>query len=166
MNYAFEDSNSPMSEVPTVTIVNKLFWISSIDTFEGGPFYNALRIIYKILMTLGFITNFWTLCILLKSELRNQRKFLLIISMTVVDMLTCVSVFLSFNAGDISKMSDRGPFMWLMCHFVATRYLGDALMGISSWHLVAISIERYISLKNKGKNKFEMLVIIWVYGLG
>ena len=137
-------------EVPTVTIVNKLFWISSHENFEGGPFYKTLYIISKLLMLLGFITNMWTLAILLKPSMRKQGKFLLIISMTIVDLVTCLSVILCFYAGDVSKISDRGPFTWFMCHFVAPRYLVDALTGISSWHLVAISIERYISLKHKG----------------
>ena len=120
----------------------------AIGDVNYALFYYAIN---TILAVVGAFLNLLALCVLLQPCLRSKGKFILIISMCVVDLFTCVSVivYLNFNFEENGVPGNNfvGNFL---CRFMLNRYFTYWLSAISAWHLVMVCIERYISVRLPG----------------
>ncbi|XP_063714214.1 neuropeptide Y receptor type 4-2-like isoform X2 [Symsagittifera roscoffensis] len=118
----------------------------AVGDVNYATFYYAIN---TILSVVGAILNLLALCVLLQPSLRQKEKFVLIISMCVVDFLVCASVILYLNFNFEENGVPGSEFVGnLLCRFILNRYFTFCLSAISAWHVVMICIERYVSVRS------------------
>ena len=130
---------------------------------KGDVNYETFYYVTNMILAMcGTVLNVWALAILLQPSLRIKGKFVLIISMSVIDLLACVSMigYLNYDAGSSSDFVPGGQ-IWgnILCRLVLNRYLTFWLSAISAWHVVMICIERYISVRSPGKTEWLLINI-------
>ena len=129
---------------------------------------------YVLIGIIGFMSNLFVIIILCSSiKLRHKVVNTLIIHQSVVDMLTSAALIGPSHL-DGSKPHDlEGLHGNIYCYFIVTKWPLWVLIDISSFSLVFLNIERYVSIvfpiyhhTNVTRKKvITLLPIVWILGL-
>ena len=109
-------------------------------------------IVSGVLGIAGLIFNTITLIVLLDRNLRGKKKYKLIVSLTIVDLLSCISAVFYANCNPNWSVSE-GFLGQFLCKVIFSRFLYYVLSAVSAWHLVMISVERYVFVLHTGEWK-------------
>ena len=124
---------------------NNSLTVSDAEAVVSGYALIALKLwrtVPIILLAVGTVGNLVTIAVLLRKNLRASSSHLYLLALTVTDLLILYLglfrrwLYYSFDV-DIRLELGCGPHIWLLY----------ACLGCSSWILVALTLERVISVK-------------------
>ena len=104
-----------------------------------------------ILGGIGVILNVIALIVLFDWNLMKRKQFVLIRSLTIVDLLSCLSAIVYALPALQSIVVPSGSLGDFLCALIFSRFIFYTLSAVSAWHLVMISFERYLSIIHTGK---------------
>ena len=98
----------------------------------------------------GLVLNSLTLTVLLQNNLRRQIKYWLLISLSIVDFLSCLSAVVYSHMYHLDIHVQDDVFGALLCKVVFSRFPYYLFSAVSAWHVVMISVERYLFVIHNG----------------
>ena len=138
------------------------------------PSYVELHLGYVLIGAIGFISNLFVIIVLGSSpKIRQKLVNTLIIHQSVVDMLTSIALIGPTHLDGSKPHGLHGLHSDIYCYFVVTKWPLWALIDISSFSLMFLNIERYISIvypiyhhtKVTRKKVIMFFPILWMLGL-
>ena len=112
---------------------------------------NAINISTScILGGIGILLNFVALVVVCDWNLNKRKQFVIIRSLIVVDLFSCLSAVVYALPVLQSVIVPSGNWGDFLCALVFSRFLFYTLSAASPWHLVMISFERYLSIIHTG----------------
>ena len=129
---------------------------------------------YVLIGIIGFLSNLFVIIILCSSiKLRQKIVNTLIIHQSVVDLLTSAALIGPSHLDGSKPHGLEGLHGNIYCYFIVTKWPLWVLIDISSFSLVFLNIERYVSIvfpiyhhTNVTRKKvITLLPIVWILGL-
>lgn len=135
----------------------------------------VMQTIYCSLAIVGIVGNSVAIAVMSRSKaIRNTRSYILLLSQSIVDLFTCLNIFVMMASGrwydDQGHWGTLGTFV---CLVWVSDYTMTTSVAISSYNLVALSIERTVSIvfpifhrsHVTRRVNFWMAVTAWMVGI-
>ena len=129
---------------------------------------------YVLIGIIGFLSNLFVIIVLCSSiKIRHKIVNTLIIHQSVVDMLTSIALICPSHLDGSKLHGLNGLHADIYCYFIVTKWPLWVLIDVSSFSLIFLNIERYISIifpiyhhTNVTRKKvIALLPIVWILGL-
>ncbi|XP_072037204.1 rhodopsin, GQ-coupled-like [Amphiura filiformis] len=143
------------------------------NTFDPEPDSTSEKIFSSInIITglIGLIGNF-TVC-LVTVRLKDQKVNMLIVTQAIVDLLASLVLVILTITNIVSAVPTNAILGYLYCFLWQSRFILYFLFAVSTFNLVAISLERYVAVlhpilyaNNLSRKKvFVLAALAWVFG--
>ena len=144
------------------------------EIIKGTPNYLERSFGFLIIGIIGIVANFLVICILGSSvKIRSKVVNTLIIHQSFIDLLSSVALVATAHIDGTDKHGLTGIHADIYCYFIGPKLPVWSLMLISSFGLMFLNIERYISIvhplyhhANVTRKKIvTLLPLVWILGI-
>ena len=148
---------------------------NATDLTEDKETYLERSLAFLIVGFTGILPNLVTIYVLGSSaKIRQKLVNTLIIHQSVIDLLASISLVGTAHLDGTDQHGLEGLHAEVYCYFVTNKFDLWAMMDVSSFSLMFLNIERYISIvfpiyhhTNVTRKKVVMLLpIVWILGIG
>jgi len=108
-------------------------------------FYNTALGLITAVSAVGFFSCLVVLCAMLTLASRKKTTHILIINQLVLDMLTCLFVFITQSV-QFNYINKQGPLRLLDCYFIQASFMDLSGLAASITNLIMITLERYFKI--------------------
>ena len=147
---------------------------NATDLFEDKETYLQRSLAFLIVGFTGILSNLVTIYVLGSSvKIRQKLVNTLIIHQSFIDLLASISLVGMAHLDGTDQHGLEGLHAKVYCYFVANKFPLWSMMDVSSFSLMFLNIERYISIvfpiyhhtKVTRKKVVMFLPIVWILGI-
>ena len=171
-----EDLDVQVKNESNVILCNISFCEISNETklLENGETYLERALGFLIIGIIGVVANTFVILVLGSSaKIRQKLINTVIIHQSFVDLLASVGLIGTAHIDGLDPHGLDGTHAEIYCFFLMGKWPLWVMMGISSFNLIFLNIERYISIvhpiyhhtKITRKKVLKLLPVIWIFTL-